>query len=322
VTSQPSIADELSRLWKGRGIFARDLPSRCGSNLRSIFGIGQDDDWASIHRKVSKGFNTLAADLPTDLQLAVLVSMALHPDARYRSLQERQAWLADQWACDARTVRRRLAEAVEMMSSIAIERSVRPPESGKELGYAEQSWYLERFRVLLRMDRSSPEAFEERTVVATQAGLSQVVTAVGVPKQPYDKPTKQALAAEVEYGGQLFLDQQTSDSYFKYVIQFPRSLALGERHEFGMTIHIPEGQEMAPLYAPAFIRRCDRFELRIRFDATRQPSSVWRITEVPQQVALDFNARDDQLTLDTVNEVFVSFADLKQGLAYGIQWAW
>ena len=322
MTSQSGIDAELPRLWKGRGIDASDLPSRCGSGLRRIFGIGPNDDHATTYHKVKTGITLLADELPEDLQLVILVDMAIDRDTRFETLTKRQEWLAEHFACDIRTVRRRSLDAVRLMARIAQKPELNVLEGDTEPGYVESTWYIERSRLLLRMDKPSPELSEDRTIVTTRAGLSKILATGNVPRDSADNPSEEKDVLEVRYGGQLSSFVRVSDSFFKYAVELPKPLALGERHEYGTTVRIPDGRGMTPLCLPIFLCRCDRFELRVRFDKARLPASVWRIAGVPSEVVREFSARNDPLELDKANELFTSFDNLKPGLVYGVEWAW
>jgi hypothetical protein len=181
-------------------------------------------------------------------------------------------------------------------------------------------WYIESFTALLRLDAEPIEALEQRRIVATADGLSQLVTSVSVPRHPGAPDQPQGLESELLYGGFSQARQQPYDGYFENVIVLPRPLRAGERHEYGLRVGIPAGQLMTPHYVHVPRRRSDHFELRIRFGDPRPPGRAWVVRAAPPPAIYQREPTSELLTPDRFGDVSVSFSDLRPGLGYGVCW--
>lgn len=181
-------------------------------------------------------------------------------------------------------------------------------------------WYIESFTALLRLDTEPVEAEERRLIVATADGLTELGTAVSIPRHPEDPSADHGLDSELLYGGSLELREQPYETYFRNVIVLPRSLRHGERHEYALRLRIPPAQPMAPHYVHVPHRRSDHFDLRVRFAARRLPETVWVLRAVPTAVIYQSKPTAETMIPDRFGEVHVSFRDLKLGFGYGLCW--
>jgi hypothetical protein len=184
----------------------------------------------------------------------------------------------------------------------------------------EEGWFVESFTALLRLDTQPVEALEQRVIVATVDGLSELVTSVSVPRHPADSDQPHGLESELLHGGSLELREQPYESYFRNVIVLPRPLRKGERHEYALRLRIPAGQRMASHYVHVPFRRSDHFDLRVRFDLRQMPKAVWTLSGAPQAVIYQREPVHETLVPDRFGEVHVSFSALRLGLGYGVCW--
>jgi len=143
---------------------------------------------------------------------------------------------------------------------------------------------------------------------------------MSLPRVPTDRGTARRLTARVLYGGSLVTAERTSDSWFHYVLELPRPLRAGERHEYAMSFQVPANQPMRTHYVYTPPYRCDRFDLRIRFGHQDFPTRVWRVTEAFMRTVDDGQPTDDLLVPDDAGEVSLRFHDLQPGFGYGVQW--
>jgi transcriptional regulator with XRE-family HTH domain len=185
---------------------------------------------------------------------------------------------------------------------------------------APEGWFVESFSALLRLDAHPIEALEQRVVVATADGLSELTTSVSVPRHSADVDQAHGLESELLHGGSLELREQPYESYFKNVIVLPRPLRKGERHRYAIRLRIPVGQRMAPHYVYVPFSRSDHFDLRVRFDPLRLPRSIWVLRGAPTAVIYERGPTAQTLTPDRFGEVHVIFHTLRQGLGYGVCW--
>jgi hypothetical protein len=308
-----ALGDELGQLRHGRGVMAADLVDRLGPALSHLAGIepgGQADD---ARQRLIDILEDLSAELPEDLRTAFAAALALREDVRFRFLGERMQWLADRLQRDVRTARRRADEAIRLVDAAAA------APSGRSRDY--EDWYLTRLRALLLLDRAEPSAIEERTMVAARADLAEITIATSMPVPKGVRPQAQSAELKVLYGGSLIGCSWPTATYFRYAIRLPHPLRRGESHEFGVSVTIPRDQPLNPRYAIQPLRRCDEFDLRIRFGAGARGRSVWRIAGLPRGMADDFADPEALVHPDAAGDVHLRYDHLKMGLVYGVRWS-
>lgn len=292
---------------------AADLSDRLGPALRGMAGIepgGHSDD---ARQRLIGILEDLAAGLPEDLGTAFAAALALREDVRFRFLDERMQWLADRIQRDARTARRRADEAIRLVEAAATAPAAGLPEY--------EDWHLTRLRALVLLDRDEPSAIEERTVVAARADLTEVAIATSIPAPEGGRSAAHGAELRVLYGGTLIRSTWLTATYFRYVIRLPRPLRRGEAHEFGISLTTPRGQPFNPRYAIQPLRRCDEFDLRIRFGAAGRARSVWAIAGLPRGMADDFADPEALVQPDAVGDIHLRYEHLKMGLVYGARWS-
>jgi hypothetical protein len=308
-----ALGEELSQLRRGRGVMAENLPDRLGPVLYGMASIepgGNDDEM----RKRLVGFlENLAAGLPEDLQTAFAAALALREDVRFRFLEERMQWLANWLQRDVRTARRRVDDAIRLVDAAV---SLPARAAGDY-----ENWHLARLRALLILDGAKPLAIEERTLVADRDDLAEIQVATSIPAPRGTHPQGHRAELKVLYGGSLTGSSWPTETYLRYTIQLPQPLRRGQSHEFGISIATPPGQPFNPRYAIQPLRRCDEFDLRIRFGAAAQAPSVWRIDGLPRGMVDDFADPDALLHPDTTGDIHMRYQHLKMGLVYGARWS-
>lgn len=200
-------------------------------------------------------------------------------------------------------------------------REAAAPEAGAaSVTGGTEGWFVESFSALLRLDTEPIEALEQRVIVATIDGLSELVTSVSVPRHPDDADQPHGLESELLHGGLLELREQPYVTYFKNVIVLPRALRKGERHEYALRLRIPAGQPMASHYVYVPFSRSDHFDLRVRFNPGYLPRAVWILPGAPTAVIYQREPLHETLVPDRFGEVHVSFCALRPGLGYGLCW--
>jgi hypothetical protein len=185
---------------------------------------------------------------------------------------------------------------------------------------APDGWYVESFTAMLRMYKPTPEAQEHRVIVAVRPGVQALATSISVPRHRDDEAPEHEIEAELEYGGHLELREQEGESYFRHYIRLPRTLSVGEHHEYQILLKVPPGQQMVPHYAYVPFCRSDRFELRARFDPRRLPAEIWLLSGAATAVIYDRRAGQPLLIPDQYGDVHAEFSNLRIGRAYGICW--
>jgi hypothetical protein len=310
---------ELKTLRKGRAVFIRQIVERVGVELSQVCGVAEGDGPAEVRKKVCDRLEGLAADLPEDLRLAVLVAFAIHREARHPFYKDRVRWVARRMQRDERTARRRIDEGIERLAELATSLGT---SRGLGVDAWAPRWHTEELRVALLADRPEPEALEFRRIISNQDDLSELDLAftLTMPVEQRRPITVRDLSVDVLYGGTLVPRERESIDRFAFVLQLPRRLDRFGRHEFGLRYHPREGQPMQPYYACVLRQRCDVFDLRVRFDRGNLPRQVRRVAAEFQRDLDDPVPRGEVLLLDQAGELHLTFRNLTPGLAYGIRW--
>ena len=293
---------------------ASDLLDRTGPTLRALSGIDDSPSENEARLKLVAYLSDLADELPGDLCLAFRVGLALHEDVQYRFLEERMRWLATKLDRDVRTARRRVDEAIRSAETM---RAISAPSGDN---YALDGWYLERFRTLLRLDGAQPTAIEERKVVARHDCLSEIIVSTSIPCPAGADPQRHQADLAILYGGSATRLERPSNTYFRYFVRLPQPLKRGQSHEIGVAVTLPADQPINPRYALQPLRRCDEFDLRIRFGAGKRLTGVWNLAGVPRGMADDFAAASARVPLDEAGEIHLNYQHLLVGLVYGARW--
>jgi hypothetical protein len=293
---------------------ASDLLERTGPTLRALAGIDDATSENEARRRLVTYLNDLADELPEDLRTALRVGLALHEDAQYRFLEDRMQWLAAELDRDVRTARRRVDEAIRSAETM---RAKTAPSSDS---YAQDGWYLERFRTLLYLDGAQPTAIEERKVVARHDSLSEIIVSTSIPCPAGADRDRHQADLTILYGGSLARTERPSNTYFRHFVRLPKPLMRGESHEIGVSVKIPVNQPINPRYALQPLRRCDEFDLRIRFGAGNRLTGVWNMEGIPRGMADDFIAANARVDIDDAGEIHLNYQHLLVGLVYGARW--
>jgi hypothetical protein len=334
--TQKAIAAELKALRKGRGLRG-DVADRIGPLLCELAtgaaprpGTGTapalGNDAADVRRALADKLAKLAEQrLPEDLGLAILAALALHDATRnMRTYERRREWLADQIHRVPRTAERRIDLAQEQLaqdivSELRVQRA-RPPASD-DAG----QWYIERFTALLILDGDHPEAIERRLIRSKVDGLTELTIALDVPVGAGEP--RLPLNLEAIEGGQLDVTEDTARTRTRYVIRLPRPLNAGDTHEYATRVQVLDDDErpMRDYYVLRPERRCDHFDLRVRFSRGRLPAWVRRVRDedvYSYYTYADVPAPDERVAVDIYGEANQSFDRLRAHYGYGLQWGW
>lgn len=309
---------ELKTLRKGRGLYVRQIGDRMGPMLTRVCGVVSDDGPAEIRDKLSKRLQSLAAELPQDLRLAVLAAFAIERDARLPFYQDRVRWVANRLRRDERTARRRIDEGIERLAELATARGIRGP-AAEQIG---PRWYIEEIRTALMAQLPVPEALEFRRIVSEQDDLGEIDLALSltVPTGTPDRSAVRNLRVDVIYGGTLVARSREAVDRFGFALELPRPLGRFDKHEYGLRYRADDNRPMLPHYVCVLKGRCDLFDLRVRFDRSRPPRKVWRLAGAFQRDLDDPVGRGQVVELDTAGELHVQFSHLAPGLVYGVRW--
>jgi hypothetical protein len=316
-----AIAAEIQALRRGRGLRG-DVTGRIGPLLRELAAGPAPGEAAQVRRRLAATLEELSKRLPEDLRKAILAALALQEETRdMRTYELRREWVAGQVARVARTAERRIDEAQDLLAQeVAAELAQR---RGRRAAVPDaDQWHIESFSAVFMLDGETPEAIERRVIVSAVDGLTDLSVALDVPVDA-GRP-RLPLELEMIKGGELILVEEKARTRTRFVIRLPHALREGETHEYAMRIRVLPGGPMRDYYVFRPERRCDSFDLRVRFDRRRIPAWVRR---VDGEDVYSYNTYDaipadgERVPVDHTGEAAESFSELLPHYGFGLQWA-
>jgi hypothetical protein len=310
------IAAEIQALRKNRA-FSGDVSEKIGPVLLELAG----GDSRKANEKLGRELRALAGRLTDEMRTAILAALALHEDTRGMiTYSERKRWLADtKLARGDRTAERRIEEAQRLLAQeIAAELERRHGQSDP----ADDGWYIDHFSAVFMLDGDAPEAIEQRRIVATRHHLTEITIVLDTPRESGQR--RLGLRADVTRGGTLLRAEELSRNRTRYVIGLPRPLQPDETHEYEMRIRVAPVEPMHDYYVFRPQRRCDGFDLRVRFDRRRPPVWVRQVTAEDPHVYYPYEGTPspaDRVPVDATGEARATFSHPRQHLGYGLQWS-
>jgi len=290
-TSPSTLMAELKALRRGRGVQAPGIDRQVGPALREACGIGEFDGAEVVREKLHTWVYSLVHTFPEDLRLAVTTPLALHDEAQHAFLAHRIEWLADLADRDSRTIRRRIDDGLTRLVEAASRHTAPDAPSTPD------GWHIQQLHVLLRLDGLVPACTERWTITAERDGLGEIQWPVAAGRDG----TEFSRGHDIRVvHGVLLIDGG---------LRLPRPLLAGETQEFSLDVRIPRIQPVRPVYQFRTSRRCDRFDLVVRFHPDRLPVEV--------------NGIGDAIgspVLNSVGEVAMTFRDTIPGDDCGIRW--
>jgi len=310
------IAAEIQALRKNRA-FSGDVSEKIGPVLLELAG----GDSRKANERLGRELRALAGRLTDEMRTAILAALALHEDTRgMTTYSQRKRWLADtKLARGDRTAERRIEEAQRLLAQeIAAELERRHGQSDP----ADDGWYIEHFSAVFMLDGDAPEAIEQRRIVATRHHLTEITIVLDTPRESGQR--RLGLKADVTRGGTLLRAEELSRNRTRYVIGLPRPLRPDETHEYEMRIRVAPDEPMHDYYVFRPQRRCDGFDLRVRFDRRRPPVWVRQVTAEDPHVYYPYEGTPspaDRVPVDATGEARATFPHPREHLGYGLQWS-
>ena len=233
------IAAEIQALRKNRA-FSGDVSGKLGPVLLELAG----GDARHANDRLGRELRALAGRLTEEMRTAILAALALHSDTREMpTYSQRKRWLADtKLDRGDRTAERRIEEAQRLLAQeIAAELERRRGQSDA----ADDGWSTKHFSVVYMLDGDAPEAVEERRIVSTRHGLTEITTVLDTPRESGQR--RLGLRADVTHGGKLVRTEELSRNRTRYTIELPSPLHADETHEYEMRIQSRAGRADARL---------------------------------------------------------------------------
>ena len=257
------------------------------------------------------------------MRTAILAALALHEQTRgMTTYSVRKRWLADtRLGRGDRTAERRIEESLEAAAA-------RPGDRGRVERRRGQSdpdddgWYIDHFSAVFMLDGDAPEAIEHRRIVATRHQLTEIALVLDTPRESGQR--RLGLKADVISGGTLLRAEELSKNRTRYIIRLPHPLQPDQTHEYEMHIRVAADEPMRDYYVFRPERRCDGFDLRVRFDRRHPPRWVRQVTGEDVHVYYPYDgapAPFERVPVDATGEAHAAFAHPRPHLGYGLQWS-
>lgn len=313
VPTVDELINDLMELRRGHGVLADDAPRRSSPAIRELCGVRGGDGEAVVRQKLIDRLTELTLQLPDEYRPAVGAALALAPHSQERFLHQRMKWAATQMDRDhERTAHRRLQPGFRLLSEKLLIRW--------EAGSApDPDWHTVELDAILRMDLDPPVLCETRTIRALVDDLDEVTAQLTLPPYLSTEPPAQVRAA-VAFGGEIVEKIVQTNTYAAFLIRFAAPLMSGDRHQYSVEFTGPRRSAFNPMYVMEPLRRCDRFDVRVKFSPDAEPRAIWRISGLPPRRVDEHLPTDEPVHLDSVGEASASFGGLVQGLSYGLQW--
>ncbi|MGA6165284.1 hypothetical protein [Amycolatopsis magusensis] len=290
---------ELRSLRKGRGVYNGRIGERIGPNLRVLCGITEDDGPVTIRGKLISRLADLSEHLPEDMRVSTVAAFALTTEVRLPLYQDRILWAAARIDRDARTVRRRVDDAIDQLAELV---ATTPCATAG-------AWHTAELHVVVTLDRLQPEVLEQYRIVTDQDGVHELDFMSPLAGQ-------RRLEVDVLYGGTL-QERGGAGPRDRLAIALPEPLPRGRSHDFAVRFRLPRLPVMRSYVVQALEHPCELFDLRVRFGRDRTPPHVWTLRDVREKTG---SQHGHQHPVDRAGEVHLRFRRLLPGLSYGARW--
>ena len=298
---------ELARLRKGRGVSRTDLLAVLGPTLRNILAVDdstREEDTRSLFVSLlSSEASALQADL-RDVVLAAYGITSVHP-----LLHDRLVAVGEVLRRDERTLRRRLAEADELLADRLVLRF------GPRHGLAKPGWHWSSYRFDADVSSDQPVFMSTRTLQSSLDGLTEFEEIVAIPQIGESEALHVESVAGCTYVGR----EPLSGSSWRLRFTLPHALRAGEPHETVVRFTWPSRGVIQPVIAFVPMRQVERFEACVRFGNPRSCAKAWVLDGGLPTSFADPPSADDLVTEETVE---VAFDNLLLGHTYGVAWTW
>lgn len=303
---EDDFAQELGALHRGRGLRRPTLDP--GPAIRSALYITEANPPAQARDRVVAALKAAAATLPHDLQVVFLHACAL--SSGHPTLGERLREAGEAIQRDERTVRRRLAQANESVATY-LQRGAG--------GAGDEGWFLETMETTLDLRGERPISTTYRTLCPTKQGVTVLRERFSIPHRPGDP-----LAPEVRVvrGGELSWLRQESPSVWALEATLDHALAVGELHEVGIEVELPDRSVLRPYSVAVPMSPIRTFTTTVLFGDPPAASRVWRVEGLLPAGLDDGVAPDDAVDPHLQPEIREEFTGMRLGLAYGLCWLW
>ena len=300
------IARDLARLRRGRGVSRPDLVTAVGPELREALDVDSGVTSVELQGRLVTLLGEATMLLAPDL--GRLAAAAFGLTSREATMSARLA-LADFQDRDARTWRRRLAQADQMLADQLVAQAQRRRRRMRD------GWYWASYRMVVDASGPRPVFTTYRTLVATVDGLDEVQEQITLPS---DHELSQ-VGIEALSGCRHRASESVSAHGWRLSFALPHPLAMGDEHQIGVRFTWPGRDWIQPLAASIPVRTIEQLDVEVFFGSPRECRRSWVLDGALPTAFLDPPRHDQIVEAETVS---AHFDAVQRGLLYGIAWEW
>jgi len=234
-----------------------------GPTLCAVLDVGTETTEDEVRTRLQSLVVTAAAALPNDLNL--LVQAAFGITSSHPLLNQRMADVGRLLQRDLRTLRRRLAEADELLADRIVLRFA------ARQGLARPGFHWVSYHFDVDVSDDHPVFVSTRTLVSSLDQLTAISEIVSIPLVG----DSDSLHVEGLVGCTYVGRDSLSDTSWRLWFSLPRPLALGETHDTVVRFTWPGRDWIQPVAAIVPMRPVERFGVRVSFGDPRSCSAAW-----------------------------------------------
>lgn len=297
-----SVAAELARLQRNRGLQSGDLSGRVGPGLAQLTGFNASrvDARASLTRQLMLA----SASLPPDLKLVFARACATRPDDR-PGLTERLDTVAKYIDRSREVARRRLDDANLLVAGRLLQ------GRGDDRG-----WFIDALSVQVDFTDPSPVYKASHTVVVTAPTVSTLTEKISLPGNGRDVGLEFLVSGQAQLGSIRRIHPQT----WEVTMTLDRTFSCGEAIEYETAVRLPDRRDAPPMSVMVPMRDCGMFATRVKLAGLA--TAVWVLDGVTPPTVSDERPTGSLIDPGVEPEPAVEFRNLTPGMAYGLRWTW
>ena len=297
---------ELARLRKGRGVSRPDLLAVLGPTLRTVLHVDETTHPDEARTRLVSLITGEASALQDDL--GELMQAAFGISDSQPLLHDRLVAMGQVLQRDERTLRRRLAEADDLLADRIAQRFA------PRQGLAQPGWHWVSYHFDIDVSDDHPVFVSTRTLVSAVDQLSEIGEIVSIPVVG----DRDALHVEGVSGCTYVGHDSLSDTSWRLRFRLPRPLGIGETVDTVVRFTWPGRHWIQPVAAIVPMRPVEHFGISASFGHPRSCSAAW-VLNGTLPTGMGDPSSGELVTTDTID---VTFDDLQLGHAYGIAWSW
>ncbi len=277
-----------------------------GPTLRRVLDVDGSTREDEARTRLVSLLTGEASALPGDLSGLVHAAFGIS-DSR-PLLHDRLVAVGQVLERDERTLRRRLAEADDLLTDRIIVRFA------PRQGLARPGWHWVSYHVDIDVSDDRPVFASTRTLVSAVDHLTEIGEIVSIPLVG----DREALHVEGLVGCTYVGHDSLSDTSWRLLFRLSRPLGIGETLDTVVRFTWPGRHWIQPIAAIVPMRPVEHFGVRASFGHPRSCSAAWVLNGTLPTTISDPSSGD----LVTTETIDVAFDDLQLGHAYGIAWSW